>query len=234
VVRHAPCPVHVIRPTDAPPADGARDLEDKTILVPVDFSACSLEGLVYAIAFARKTDAKIIVQHVVDFGPIYLPDHYGIYDLSKYQELARKNAKDQIREFIKLADFGSVQFETVVCAGPAVWEICRLAEKRKTDLIITSTHGRTGLKHVLIGSTAECVVRQAPCGVLVIPSHPEIRTGHLVRAKSNVLLSKPKLPTSPGCAVETERLTRKYRKQVAHPLPERRATNNFRESHAIR
>jgi hypothetical protein len=61
-------------------------------------------------------------------------------------------------------------------------DICAFAKDHDVDLIITSTHGLTGLQHVLIGSVAEQVVRHAPCSVLVVPSHPKIRMAHLSKA----------------------------------------------------
>jgi nucleotide-binding universal stress UspA family protein len=63
--------------------------------------------------------------------------------------------------------------------GAPMQEICTFAEEKDVDLIITSTHGLTGFKHVLIGSIAEQVVRHAPCSVLVVPSHPKIRIANL-------------------------------------------------------
>lgn len=233
VVQHAPCPVFVVREAKQPTKNGADNVPIKNILVPIDFSSCSLDGLNYAIEFARQTGAKIIVQHAVDLGPMYMADSYGVYDLSKYQDFARVNAKQQMREFLKLARFGSIEFEAVVTLGTSVWEICGLAKNRLVDLIITSTHGRTGFKHVLIGSTAEQVVRHAPCSVLVVPSHPKIRSASLSRGKRTNRKSHRSVlkGRSPRSILETEKLTRQYRKRNAHPFPERRSTNRFRESH---
>ena len=56
----------------------------------------------------------------------------------------------------------------LVCTGRAPWEILRVARETEADLIIIATHGYTGLKHVLLGSTAELVVRHAPCPVLTV------------------------------------------------------------------
>ncbi|HJT45364.1 MAG TPA: universal stress protein [Chthoniobacterales bacterium] len=224
VVQHANCPVFVVRKSDS-----ARNGIQR-ILVPVDFSACSLAGLHYAIKFAHQFGAEILVQHVIDFGPVYLPDNYGIYDLSKYRDLARKYAKDQMREFTRLADFGKVKFETAITVGSAAQEICLLAANRAVDLVLTSTHGRTGFKHVLIGSTAEKLVRQASCDVLVVPSHPDVRSANLESSGAELQKTANDLPKS-SSTVETTKLTRRHRKQIANPFPERRRTNKFRESH---
>jgi nucleotide-binding universal stress UspA family protein len=99
--------------------------------------------------------------------------------LSALQDAAREAAEGQMREFLRAAKFGGVKFETAITVGPPVWEICTFAERRHVDVIITATHGRTGFKHALIGSTTEKVVRHVPCSVLVVPSHPQERAKHL-------------------------------------------------------
>jgi nucleotide-binding universal stress UspA family protein len=104
------------------------------------------------------------------------------YDLSSLEEAARKDAQRQMQEFVRLAKFGDVKFETVIIIGAPMLEICSRAEEKDVDLIITSTHGLTGFKHVLIGSIAEQVVRHAPCSVLVVPSHPKIRITTLAKS----------------------------------------------------
>jgi hypothetical protein len=67
-----------------------------------------------------------------------------------------------------------------------VLDICAYAKDHDVDIIITSTHGLTGFKHVLIGSIAEQVVRHAPCSVLVVPSHPQVRMINLAKARARV------------------------------------------------
>jgi universal stress protein A len=178
VVQHSPCPVFVSR-ENALALKGRFASPMNTILVPVDFSSCSLDGLNYAISFADRVGAKIVVFHAVYPGYIYTSDGLALYDLSGLEKAARKNAERQMREFVRSAQFGTVKFETAIVLGAPVPEICSFAEEHKIDLIVTSTHGWTGLKHVLMGSTAEQIVRHAPCSVLVAPSHPKIRTANL-------------------------------------------------------
>jgi hypothetical protein len=123
--------------------------------------------------------------------------------------------------------FDGVSFEITYVAEFSTNGICQVAAKEKTELIIMATHGRTGLKHVLIGSMAEAVVRHAPCPVLVVPSHPETRTLN-VRKRSARYPSMPK----PARKLIPEALTtRRARKILAKPFPERRQTNKFRKSH---
>src|SRR5260370_21203986 len=87
-----------------------------------------------------------------------------------------------MRQLVRTVNFGGVRFETAFTDGSPVLDICTFAKEHDVDLIITSTHGLTGLKHVLIGSVAEQVVRRAPCSVLVVPSHPQTRMAKLAKA----------------------------------------------------
>jgi universal stress protein A len=156
-------------------------LRIKNILVPVDYSKCSVAGLRYAIEFAKKVAARLIVVHVVDLGPQLMTEGRGVYHLSPYKEAAGRASKPQMRAFLRSVNFGAVPFETSAIAGFCPEGICRAAEKEKVDLIIISSHGRTGLKHVLIGSVAEGVMRHAPCAVLVVPSHPAARAANVTK-----------------------------------------------------
>jgi nucleotide-binding universal stress UspA family protein len=181
LVQHSPCPVFVARQKKRKPETGRTFRADR-ILVPVDFSNCSLDGLNYAIGFADSVESGnlgITLLHGVHLAA-YIGGGYA-YDLSNLEEAARKSAQQQMQDFVRLAKFGDVTFETVITTGPPVQEICSFAEEKDIDLIITSTHGLTGFKHVLIGSIAEQVVRHAPCSVLVVPSHPKIRLATLAK-----------------------------------------------------
>ena len=161
--------------------NGAPRVRIKNILVPVDCSKCSLAGLRYAIEFAKKIAGRLILLHVVDLGPQLMTEGCGVYHLSPYKEAARRVSKPQMRAFLRRVNFGSVPFKISAIAGFCPEGICRAAEKEKVDLIIMSTHGRTGLKHVLIGSIAERVVQHAPCAVLVVPSHPPMRAANVTK-----------------------------------------------------
>lgn len=222
VVQHSPCPVLIAR---------KRPNGVNTILVPVDFSRCSLDALTYAIELAKTEAAKIIVFHAAQPGYAYTSDGYAIYDLSVITKALRKDAERQMREFVRAAKFGGVKYETVIGVGAAVEEICAVAAGEDVDLIVTPTHGRTGFKHLLIGSVAEQVVRHVDRSVLVVPSHPEIRaTSQKQRrqGKRIVRAGRGDQP-SPGTRIST---AARYRGRPASPFPERRKTNKFRESHA--
>ncbi len=204
-----------------------------TILVPVDFSQTSFQALEYAVEFAERIVARLIVFHAVDLGPALTADGYAMYDLSAVEEAAQKGAEEQMQKFVRLVKFRRVQFETLVRVAEPISEICNLAEQRDVDLIITATHGRTGFKHLLIGSVAERVVRHAPRSVLVVPSHPDVRVARLTAATpTRKNLSGP-AKKKPASTRATSPSSKRNRKVSAHPFPERRKTNKFRESHAV-
>lgn len=237
IVQHSPCPVLVVRGNGRKPSSAARNgtalRRIDTILVPVDFSEASFQALEYAIEFAERVAARLIVFHAVTLSDSFTADGYGMYDLGALEEAARRDAENQMQKFIGLAKFHRVQFETAVRIAPAVSEVCALAQERDVDLIITATHGRTGLKHLLMGSIAEHVVRHAPRTVLVVPSHPELRSARLTN--KTLPAARPRRPRAAGGLLPDvgETLTKKSRKLLAHLPPERRKTNRFRESHAL-
>jgi nucleotide-binding universal stress UspA family protein len=180
VVRHSPFPVLVVRQKKQE-LPARRTFTARRILVPVDFSSCSREGLQYAAGFAKEVGAKIILLHATYLGYIYSSEGNAIYNVRAMQAAARESAERQMRELVREVKFGRVKLENIFTEGSPVLDICAFAKDHDVDLIITSTHGFTGLKHVLIGSIAEQVVRRAPCSVLVVPSHPQARMANLLK-----------------------------------------------------
>jgi len=144
----------------------------KTILFPTDFSDFSLYALDYAVSFARQYGAKLVLMHVVDvflsdpayFAP-YVPDRRMFGDFEK-------KSRERLDEIVKTKVPDGIPVEIVVKQGRPFVEIVREAREREVDLVVIATHGRTGLSHAMFGSTAEKVVRKAPCPVLSI-KHPE-------------------------------------------------------------
>lgn len=147
----------------------------RTILVPVDFSDCSLPGLRYAIRFAKEVGARVVVLHVTDLGPVMMTTGCGYYDSPAYMEAARRRCGDRMKAFLKQVDSDGVSVDTLCVAGYCPAAICDAAEKERVDLIVISTHGRTGLGRAFLGSVAETTVRHAKCPVLVVPSFLRVR-----------------------------------------------------------
>jgi len=132
----------------------------KKILVPVDFSDCSDKALQYAIAFAKQFDAEVTLLHVVEPYPV-TPEAYTL------NMIPGRYRKEDLEALASIAH-DSVQCATVLRSGTPHAEIVRLAKELSIDLLILSTHGRTGLARAIVGSTTEQVVRHAPCPVLVV------------------------------------------------------------------
>lgn len=173
VVRHAPCPVLTVPPRKAGAhGQAVPPVRLKRIVVPVDFSEVSAQALPYAAAFGKAFDAEIILLHVWE--PRFLPLDVGSLPLSaddrEDDDLTEKYLKHLRYEVLDK----DLRVRTVLRNGVPFREITRLATNLGADLIILTTHGHTGLKHVLLGSTAERVVRHADCPVLVVrgKSHP--------------------------------------------------------------
>ncbi len=136
------------------------------ILIATDFSDCSEEACAYALDLARKFDASLLVLHVinepVDLRGFYVP-HISFDQLEK--EIA-EGAATMLETFCKenLQDFN--RYSSLVVSGVPYEEINRIAQEQSFDLVVIGTHGRSGLDHLIFGSTAERVVRSAPCPVL--------------------------------------------------------------------
>jgi len=142
-------------------------LRIKSILVPIDFSASSKKALEYAVPFARQFGAKLTLLHVVE--PVATPDFANSFPLMMENDKVKAASRGQLEHIIKEQAIATKLVEkTLVRFGRSFHEIADAARTLKVDLIIISTHGYTGLKHALLGSTTERVVRHAPCPVLVV------------------------------------------------------------------
>jgi universal stress protein A len=142
-------------------------LKLKSILVPMDFSKISEKALEYAVPLAKQFGAKISVLHVMEPPPYsidltYLPMGEGFPIGSMKKELEALATKTIEPNLLK---------DVIVQIGTAFEVITNVARDLEADLIVITTHGHTGLKHVFMGSTAERVVRHAPCPVLVVRRH---------------------------------------------------------------
>ena len=150
--------------TNAPP------LQLRTILLPTDFSGCANYALVYAAAIARAVRAKIICIYVLEpmvpaVGYTGLADPMPIADISEQLE---DSAERELPQVVQSEELRGLEVEEVITHGDASAEIVRVAAERGVDLIVISSHGRTGLGRIIFGSTAEAVVRHASCPVLVV------------------------------------------------------------------
>ena len=181
VVQFAPCPVLIVRDEERDlledgPGGGTRVRLQK-ILVPVDFSECARHGVNYALALARTHGAKLVLLHSIQVQPILPTERYDGFARSPSPGVMERAAKQQMRKFVRALEAERVAVETTIEIGRPAQQICTYAAANDVDLIVTSTHGLTGFAHVLIGSTAEHVVRYARCPVLVVPRRDRARPG---------------------------------------------------------
>lgn len=135
------------------------------ILAPTDLSKLSRSALRYALDMAYSQGAEVIVYHVIsEDGDWFVKDDA----LNPANSLIPKQ-KQRLAEFVKenCAEFlGKVKVREIVEAGVPYKEIVRKADEEKADLIIMSTHGRTGLEQMMVGSVTARVVARATCPVL--------------------------------------------------------------------
>jgi nucleotide-binding universal stress UspA family protein len=173
VVRFSPCPVLIVRRRKRKSLRGGATSSRKSpirkILAPVDFSECSMAGTVYAAFLAKTLDAKLCLFHAVQpMPPPAFVDRVSI-PLSQ-RELTNANARLEMEALSKLDFLSNLKCAVEVRTGSPVDQICGEASQPDVDLVVISTHGRTGFNRMLLGSVAEQVVRYADSPVLVVPS----------------------------------------------------------------
>ncbi len=173
VIRHAPCPVLVVREaTRGPIRTVCEGIVLQQILVPVDLSECAKQGARYASVFATQVGADLLLMHVVQ-PPDYMAAEGGMVgsDWPQLVETALLDAEDKLDEMVNFLPLVGISAETRVEVGTPVEKLTEATKHPDIDMVVTSTHGYTGLRHALLGSVAEQLVRSANCPVLVVPSH---------------------------------------------------------------
>lgn len=140
------------------------------IVVPIDFSDYSKEAFRYALDFARTFDASLLLIYVVE--PVVYPSDFsfGQVALPSMDQELRDHSLEQLQKMIQNEVPEGIDATSMVRSGKPFVEIIKVAKETEADLIIIATHGHSGIEHVLFGSTAEKVVRKAPCAVLSIRS----------------------------------------------------------------
>lgn len=140
----------------------------KKVLVPVDFSDYSKSSLRYAVNLAKHFNAEILLIYVVE-PMVYPPDFsMGQIAIPSVDIEMDKRASEELSNLAKKEIPQDIKSKMIVKTGKPFVEIVETASEEDIDLIIIATHGHTGIEHVLFGSTAEKVVRKAPCPVLTL------------------------------------------------------------------
>jgi universal stress protein A len=139
------------------------------ILVAVDFSEYSQRALDDAVALARKFGAELHLVHCYEVQAVEaMGTPYGVVVPESYERAIREAAVARLTEWRDKVTAQGVRAEQHLVIDRPSQGIVTLAEKLPADLIVVGTYGLTGLKHVLLGSVAERVIRRAPCPVLTV------------------------------------------------------------------
>jgi nucleotide-binding universal stress UspA family protein len=142
----------------------------RRILAAVDGSAAANRGLREAIRLAKAEGAELVILHVVNEFHAYALAENGGFVASLHGELRRAGARIADKARV-LARRGGVEAKTVLrdmFGGSVAAQIVREAKKQRSDLIVLGTHGRRGIRRLVLGSDAEGVVRSAPVPVLLL------------------------------------------------------------------
>jgi len=135
----------------------------RRILVPIDFSRQSLKALDFATSLAHALNGDVTLIHALD--PLHAPARYDSPKIRQLRAEALEDAKEKLKEIAEENDGAGHH----VVGGIAHKSIVQFAKKMNADLIVMGSYGRSGVKRLLAGSTAENVVRHTQCPVLVVP-----------------------------------------------------------------
>jgi nucleotide-binding universal stress UspA family protein len=138
----------------------------KHILCATDFSDFSNHAIPYGMTLAKEFKAKLFLCHVIDLSSAAI---YGeaVLALEEQQKRMTKYAED---EMTALMSKESIEWEPLIAVGNAAHEIARLAGEKKIDVTVAASHGRAGLKRLILGSVTERLMRTLPCPLLVVRS----------------------------------------------------------------
>lgn len=173
IIRTAPCPVLTVPAAKQRAGDYLTSTVTR-MLVPVDFSDCSLDALEYGALIAQRANVSMKLLHVLE------PVSYGL-DFTLPHMSQRESSKPAVMK--RLSDLVSaltsvgLASDFLISGGLPADSILDAARAQSVDVIVMGTHGRRGLSHALFGSVAESVLRRSSCPVLTVRS-PKLPPGH--------------------------------------------------------
>jgi nucleotide-binding universal stress UspA family protein len=149
----------------------------KTILFPSDLSTAEAAAFEYAVDLAAESDAKLLITHVREPAPVYADGNFYLgVPMPDYEEISKMLVA------VKPSRPG-VRYEHRLLTGDPAPEVAELARRERADLIVMSSHGRSGFGRFLMGSIAEGVLRAAPCPVLIVKPTCKLLDGEPTEAK---------------------------------------------------
>jgi len=192
IIRTAPCPVLAVRmdrsEAERTGVSTSHPASLDRIMVPVDFSDCSLDALEYAVSVAQRAQASVMLLHVLE------PVSYGLdftVSIKAEREHERKTLTERLAGLVAALEAANVKSESLVRGGLPRDSILEAARAWSADLIVMGTHGRRGLSHALYGSVVESVLRKSHCPILTVRS-PKFHQGH-----RRVVSAQPDVPMNP-------------------------------------
>jgi nucleotide-binding universal stress UspA family protein len=142
----------------------------KTIIVPTDFSELANSAIPVAFSLARDHKARVVLVHVLESVVIPNPLYATYYPIPTPQQM--RDAEDAsvkaLKDLVPAEHRGKIETTYLATHGEPAYELGRIAREELASLIVISSHGRTGLKHLVLGSVAERVLRAATCPVLIM------------------------------------------------------------------
>lgn len=178
IIRMAPCSVLTV-PVEKQRTDGSSSTEKpsstpKRMLVPVDFSDCSLDALEYGALIAQRSNASLKLLHVLE------PVSYGLdftFPQVAKRERDRTELTGRLSNLVSTLTSAGISSDFAISGGLPADSILDATRAQSVDVIVMGTHGRRGLSHVLFGSVAESVLRRSSCPVLTVRS-PKLPPDH--------------------------------------------------------
>jgi nucleotide-binding universal stress UspA family protein len=138
------------------------------ILFALDFLENSEHAFEYAYMLAKKFNARLIIIHIIQ-EPVDLSGFYAPHiSFEKLEKEIEEGAEKMMAKFCRTMISDFTNYETGIVSGIPYEEILKKAEKEQVSLIVMGTQGRKGIDHLLFGSTAERVVRNAKCPVMTV------------------------------------------------------------------
>jgi nucleotide-binding universal stress UspA family protein len=163
ILRRAPCPILAVHASvTSRTSINPRRLSLSRLLVATDFSASSKAALSAAVVLAKRLNGRVVLVHAAEPSGSLQAGPFRV------DELSRKRYAQQFQKMISASRADEVITDKIVITGNPVEVILAQAKHETADLIVVGTHGRRGMKRLMLGSVAEAVVRRAPCPVFVV------------------------------------------------------------------
>ena len=182
VIQRAPCPVLSI--PDRSPEENAGmhslTVQPRQMVLPIDFSDCSMDAFEYAIEVAKWFDGPLTLVYAIE--PLsYSLDFTLTHPLQ--EKANRKKIEHRLQELTTLLENEGLSAQYKLVEKPSVEAILEISSTQQADLLIMGTHGRKGLSRLLLGSTTSKVLQHSPYPILTVKS-PKFEAGHHPEAKS--------------------------------------------------